>query len=378
MKQKLLLCLLLTFGLKLVYFFSAQIPLNSAHEKGAIKNYVNFCTKFDAAWYQSIAQNGYPEITEKKELGFVSKTEVIQSAWAFFPGYPLLNVAVMKTTHISYPWASLLLSIIFSFMAAWVLYDFCMLSLCNEQKAFWISLCFFLSPFAFYFSVFYTEAAFFSFMVLGFNSLYRKNYIALMFCLIPLVLLRPNGIVLFLPLYLFHLEQTGVLKQYWLKGASLFKKQNILQSLSFFPAMIVFGGYLYYQYYKTGYPFAFSIAQIGWYKQSTFPLLSLFNRSDMGSQFNSVYTILTMAFAAYHYKKFRLSENVLIWLFILLPLSAGTTISMARYISVIFPLFIVLYKNIDLRANRWMIALCLFLLHLCSLYPWLINHAMAY
>ena len=160
--------------------------------------------------------------------------------------------------------------------------------------------------------------------------------------------------------------------------AHLFEKQNILQSLSFVPAVLLFGGYLYYQYYKTGYPFAFSIAQIGWYKTSTFLLLSLFNRSDFGSQFNSVYTILTMAFAVYHYKKFSLSENVLIWLFILLPLSAGTTISMARYIAIIFPLFIVLYKNANLLKNKWVLVFCLLALHLFSLYPWLINHPLAY
>jgi len=378
MKQKLLLCLILTFGLKLIYFVSSQIPFHNNNENGALTNYFDFCVKYDGAWYQSIAEKGYPKVKEKKDLGYVGKNEVVQSAWAFFPGYPMLSAGLMKVTNLPYRWVALFLCIIFSFMAVWVLYDFCLLSLRSQQKAFWITLCFFVSPFSYYFGIFYTEAIFFSFMLLGFNMLYRKNYVAFMFCLIPLVLLRPNGIVLLLPFYLFHLELSGILKGYKLKMAHLFEKQNILQSLSFVPAVLLFGGYLYYQYYKTGYPFAFSIAQVGWYKTSTFPLLSLFNRSDFGSQFNSVYTILTMAFAVYHYKKFSLSENVLIWLFILLPLSAGTTISMARYIAIIFPLFIVLYKNANLLKNKWVLVFCLLALHLFSLYPWLINHPLAY
>lgn len=370
--------MLLTFGLKLIYFVSAQIPFQQGQKKDALQNYYDFCGKFDGAWYQSIAENGYPAVKEKRDLGYTSKTGVIQSAWAFFPGYPMLSASIMKLTAMSYPLTALLLSLVFSFIAVWVLFDFCKLSFQNERMAFWITLCFFLSPFSYYFSVFYSEAVFFSFMVLSFNAILRKKYVVLLFYLIPLVLIRPNGIVLLLPLYLFHLEQTGLLIQYKLRLTSFFNKQNILRSLSFLPVLLVFVGYLYYQYQKTGYAFAFSIAQIGWYKKSTFPLFSFFNRSDIGTQFNSIYTLVAMVFAAYHYKKFKLSENVLIWLFILLPLCAGTTISMARYIAIIFPLFIVLYKNVYAYKYKLGFALGLLVLHLFSLYPWLINHSLAY
>ena len=64
----------------------------------------------------------------------------------------------------------------------------------------------------------------------------------------------------------------------------------------------------------TDHYFAFIKAQAGWYKEFMFPLLSLFRRGDLATQFNSVYTILFMLLAIVMAKKLPLSLNVLIWI----------------------------------------------------------------
>jgi hypothetical protein len=65
----------------------------------------------------------------------------------------------------------------------------------------------------------------------------------------------------------------------------------------------------------TGYYFAFSIAQAGWYREFMFPLFAFFRRGDFATQFNSVYTILVIILSAMIWKKLPLSMNLLAWTF---------------------------------------------------------------
>jgi hypothetical protein len=204
----------------------------------------------------------------------------------------------------------------------------------------------------------------------SFVSIQQKKYWLTSLLIVPLALLRANGLILLLPLYLFMLESEGLFSQ----GFSLkrvFQKENLLRSLFFLSGPIAFFLYGFYQLEMTGEFFAFSVAQKGWYRELMFPLLALFREGNLANQFNSVYTILFILIAAFSWKKFPLSLNVLIWLSLLLPLTSGSVQSMPRFISLIFP-FSMLIGSWIYRWKYHNFALSVvFLLQLFTYYFWL-------
>ena len=90
----------------------------------------------------------------------------------------------------------------------------------------------------------------------------------------------------------------------------MFNKSNLIQSLFFITGPITFLIYGLYQYKMTGEFFAFSIAQAGWYREPTIPILAFFRRGDFATQFNSVYTIVFILYAIWSYKKLPFSLNL--------------------------------------------------------------------
>ena len=128
----------------------------------------------------------------------------------------------------------------------------------------------------------------------------------------------------------------------------------------------------------TGYFFAFSIAQAGWYRELTFPLLSFFRRGDLATQFNSIFTILVIIYAIWNRKKLPFSLNVLILVSLLLPLFSGSVTSMTRFVSVIFPLFLILSSYIQKSNFKYTILFLVLSLHFLSLYGWIIDHPISY
>jgi len=90
--------------------------------------------------------------------------------------------------------------------------------------------------------------------------------------------------------------------------------------------------------------------------------------------FNSTYTVIAMIFALFAWRKLPLSFNILIWLAIILPLTAGSVISMPRYISTLFPLFIILAYHLYKTKYKFLILGCLFCLQLYTYYHFF-NHS---
>ena len=128
----------------------------------------------------------------------------------------------------------------------------------------------------------------------------------------------------------------------------------------------------------TGFFFAFSIAQDGWYREATFPIMSFFRKGDLATQFNSIYTILVIIYAIWIRKKLPLSLNIFILVSLLLPLCSGSVTSMTRFISVMFPLFMVLSISIHGLKKKYVILTVILLFHFFSYYGWLINHPISY
>lgn len=340
--------------------------------------YLNIVRKNDAFWYTRIAKEGYPEVKSRKDLGYSDKEEYHQSAWAFFPFYPILLSTASRITGLYVETVGVMLSLLFAAIAAWGFNLFAVWFFKDKEKAFYSTLLWIVFPFHYYFSVLYTEAVFFILLIFSFIAIIRNQMIVFSLLLVPLVLTRPNGLILLIPLFLFFLEQKGALEGHKINFEKLLDSKTILHSLSFLSAPLTFAGYCLYQYSMTGYYFAFSIAQDGWYREFMFPFLSFFRTGELASQFNSVYTILVMLFAVFIRKKMTLSLNVLIWMSLLLPLTSGSVISMQRYIVMIFPLFLIIGAYFYTSPRKFVVLGALFLLQLVSFYFWIANHPFSY
>lgn len=334
--------------------------------------------RHDTYWYQSIHEDGYPQVNSKRDLGWHNKSEFQQSSWGFMPGYPLATKAVALLLNTSFDKASFLLSILFSLACFILFYWLACMWFDKGEYAFYSTLLFMCMPFQYYFSMIYTEALFCMLFMGSLIAAKKKNYLLLALLASMMAIVRINGLVMLLPIALFILEEEKLLN-----GLKFNKKiwtWNVLKKFSFILLPVLcLAGYSYYQYLNTGEPFAYSIAlQGGWYRKMMFPLAGLFRSGDFVSQFNSWYAIMFMIIAVFAWKRFSLSFNLIIWLNILLPLSSGSTISMARYIIIIFPLFFIF--GFWLKDVQWKIALIpLFLgLQLYTFYFWLISHSFSY
>ena len=371
-KRHILVLILFSLGIK-IFYLAISIAVHG-YNKDVYSEYISIAKKFDAHWYEKIATKGYSEIRTREDIGFSDGKNFKQSEWAFFPFYPLLNISTMKLFDIDFDMSALIWSLILSIISILGIYWFGLIYFQSHQIALFNSLLLSCFPFTFYFSFFYTEALFLSVVIFSFISIHYKQYFLLMILLVPLSLLRPNGIVILLPLYLYHLEQRGISLGFTIRWKEIFSLTNIKQSLFFISSPIAFLLYCLYQYKMTGFYFAFTIAQKGWHKEFVFPLLSFFRRGDLATHFNSIFTIVVIIYAIWTRKKLPLSLNLLVLLSILLPLTAGSVTSMARYVSVIFPLFLTLTWYMTGIKDKYIALAILILLHFISYYGWVINH----
>lgn len=381
LSRNILILVVAALSVKIFYFVFAIGVYHFSEEKTFKADYGGFIStlkKNDAYWYEKIADYGYPEIEQKEDLGFHYGSGFKQSEWAFFPFYPLMVKAFSNIPGFDVNLSFLFISVVFSVLGFVLFYIFLTGYFKDTKEALLITLLLMCFPFHYYFSVFYTEAVFFCFLIGGFVSIQQKKYRLTSLLIIPLTLIRPNGIILMIPLYLFMLENEGLLSKKNISFDKLFKKQNLIRSMYFLTAPVVFLLYGFYQQNMTGEFFAFSVAQKGWYREFMFPLLALFREGNLANQFNSVYTILFILLAIFSWKKFSLSLNMLIWLSLLLPLVSGSVQSMPRFIGLIFPFSILFGEWIYRWKYRYIAVSILFLVQLATYYFWLTDQPISY
>jgi hypothetical protein len=364
--------LLISIGIKIIYLSLAlgfSEDINNTKDVSA--NYIQMVKKNDSYWYQKITKNGYRELRSENEIGYSKAEKYTQSEWAFFPLYPMLNYSIITLFDTDFDTSAFILSILFSFLSMLGLFYFVKQINQDSRKSLYLVLLLFSFPFAYYFHMYYTEAIFFTLLIWSFVSIQHQKYWLLSILLIPLVLVRPNGVIMLIPLYLFHLEQMNLLQRFNINMKAVFSKKNLLFSLAFLTGPLMFLLYLYYQYEKTGFFLAFSIAQRGWYREFMWPFLSFFRKGDLATQFNSVYTIVFILLAILLRKRIPFSLNILIVISFLLPLSSGSVGSMTRFIPLIFPLIIALGQITWKSKIPYTVLILVFLLQLASFVPWL-------
>lgn len=288
--------------------------------------HIYFCS--DSGWYKVIAENGYADIPVQEIQGW-SRPNL---HFAFFPLFPMAIRFIMQLTGASFDTAGFIFNILLLYLMIRYFYLFLIQLGIAQTQAFRIVLILLFFPFSLHFYFIYTEALFMTLLMACFLFIARKQWTLLAIAGGLIVLTRPNGIILILPFLIFMLEEDRLLGFSGIKKAMKMPGYYILLAMP-----LTFACWLIYQHQVTGHYFAFSEAQAGWKKHFMFPLLGLFRNGFWQEQFASFYCIAVMLLALYWLKKWRTSFNLLVWLGILLPLSAGSVISMTRYISVLFP-----------------------------------------
>jgi hypothetical protein len=96
-------------------------------------------------------------------------------------------------------------------------------------------------------------------------------------------------------------------------------------------------------------------------------------------QFNSAYTVVAMLLTFYLYRRSSVSEQIYLWLGFLLPLLTGSVLSMPRFISALFPLFILPFTAGPMNKTKFVLVagLCV-VLQLLTFYFWVIGDSFSY
>jgi Gpi18-like mannosyltransferase len=299
-----------------------------------------------------------------------------QSAYAFFPLYPFTVRFTMYAFNMGFNSMALMYSIVFSILLFVFFYQFTRIFYNSEKIAFWSTLLLIVFPFNYYFSVFYAEALYLMLLMWSFLAIHKKRW-PLLFLLLGLMMLsRPNGLLVLLPLFIYFIEQCYSLDpKQWKK----YRLKDFLPLLSFLSVPIVLVLYGIYLKQMTGDFFALKTAQIGWCRWTTAPWQPLLGSDSWQDYVKIFYFLIFTGIAIFFIKKLPVSLNLLIWISLLAPLFYNT-ITQPRYIAVIFVFFMLLGAMMQKLRMRWniLIVIALFLAQLWTFSFWLVSDELSF
>jgi len=319
--------------------------------------------RFDGEWYLDIAKNGYDEdlpIVNPENIVCNQGTGFCQRNFAFFPLYPISISTVHNISGLSYELSGILLSNIAFLGCVYLLYKLSK-QLFNSKIAFMGTLLFAVSPLSYIFSAYMSESLFTFLLLLTLLLSINKKYVfaGLVGCLLAAT--RNTGILVIFPMALIFWKQN--------KENFSFKNINwkILIGLSLVPIGVV--TYALYLWARVGDPLAFIHIQSFWEKPvgGIHPLVaipfSIFDYTLEGSLkihlYNLVYFFgaVVLFFVALKKKLLPFYLNsIILWLFV--PLLAGSMLALPRYLSVLFPIYLILAKLINNKLLMIFVIFC--------------------
>lgn len=314
-----------------------------------INPFVQVYARWDSGWYYSIIERGYTFETIEQNANIV-----------FFPLYPLLTEMFGKLTGGYYLFSGAVISSLALAGAVLFLYFLAKLDTGKKSLALLSVLFLLLYPYAFFHVAVYTESLFLLLVLASFYFARKKNWMAAGVCAALASATRPTGIIMGFILVIEYLEQI----KFSLKKVSA----NILWLLISPLGLIMHMGYLFTTF---GDPLLFMHAQNAWGRKG-FSLSGVFE--VLGSQFNDFLALFTnptpyylsngtdfLVFAliiligVYTFFKFRKSYGAFMIISILIPVMTQSLVSIGRYSTVLFPLFILLAMKV--KKQPWNYAL---------------------
>jgi hypothetical protein len=167
---------------------------------GAHPSYLAYSQLWDSTWYHIVAVSGYPSV-----LPLTADGHVAENAWAFLPAYPMLVRFLMVITTLPWEPLSVFVSLVFSLLAALMIYRLLHLRLPSGTALFAVVL-YCVSPVSPILQVSYAESMHAFLLALALFLLLERRYAALFPVVAVMSLTRPSGLAfaLALALHLVH------------------------------------------------------------------------------------------------------------------------------------------------------------------------------
>ena len=279
--------------------------------------------QWDTGWYLDIARNGYAATPRFEEM----------PNYAFFPFYPML-IRGLGSIIGSHYLAGLIIANLSLLGAALLLYRLIVLDHDEDTAARAVKYLF-LWPTAFLLSGILTEGLFIFLLISLFYLARREHWLLCGITGFFLCLTRVNGIFMLFPLAWCYMQskafRTGRL---WPDSLAL----------ALLPAGL--GVVMLYNHLLTGDFLAFSHAQVAWHRHFGNPFVFLYQglagvSTGRAYSFGAWFTVATLLLLALSWRRIPHPYLLICLLTITIPLSTGL-MSLPRYTTILFPLFIVL------------------------------------
>jgi hypothetical protein len=186
-----------TLLLFVVYRIAATHPGEYADkyvDGGGTKGFFGFLNVWDARFYTSIAEHGYPHVLPVTASGAVEP-----NAWAFLPVFPWTVRILAQTTGWDTGAVAAGVAMTFGALAALALHRFLRLRL-DALGALWGTTFFCFGAMAFVLQVGYAESMFLFLLFAGMLALMQRRYVTLMWCGVLASFVRPGALSLALAL----------------------------------------------------------------------------------------------------------------------------------------------------------------------------------
>ena len=319
-------------------------------------NLVQNWVHWDGWWYVDIVKNGYDTnypLVSPENIVCNQGSGACQRNFAFFPLYPVSINALHSVSGLSVELAGILLSNLAFLGCVFLLFKLAK-QLFNSKVAFVAGLLFVLSPLSYIFSGLMTESIFTFLLLLTILLSVNKKYFLAGLVGGLLSATRNTGVLVLIPMIMI----------YWKQNKDNFNLRQlnwkVILGLLMVPTGIII--YALYLNYLVADPLAFIHIQAFWEKpvNGIHPLLaipfSIFDYSLEGSLKIHIYDLiwffgaLTIFFVGLRKKLIPFYLNsIILWIFV--PLMAGTMVALPRYISVLFPIYLIIGKLLDGKSR---------------------------
>lgn len=319
-----------TFGLKLFLIIFGNIIPGGWNGWNHI---FDVLARNDSGWYHQIARDWYPQHPP---------TAGEQTAFPFFPLYPLLLSFFLKLTG-DYISAALILHSILTVIWIVSIFRYFRISGMSDKFIYTFIIFYQCFPWSYFFHAFYSELLFSILIFQALTSIKLRQWKVLFLSVYLLALTRPTGLIMAAGMALLIAENSG-----WLK---LFKdKKAILMLLSLSGAVAGVITWCVYLHFHCGDAFAFSHAQAAWGRRYKWPWEAFYTSGVWDVQLLSTVVLLMLLLSIYLFRKSGTGEKGFIALNLLFPLTTGAVTSYYRFFLVIPQIF---EKTVNLLNNNW-------------------------
>jgi hypothetical protein len=291
--------------------------------------------RWDCVWYMTLIEQGYDPVASKWPTGDGTN-------WGFFPLLPVVIRAAFAVTGLEGMGGAVVVSLSLRLLGL-VLFFLYVRDLFGVPFARAATTLFALSPFAIHQSVPMSEAVFVPAAIALFWLARRGAFAATAVAAVALSAARSSGLFAVLSLGWIAISQFGARRLFTLSPGTE-TAWLALTACGLGAAL-----FMLHLHDHLGYALAFSGAQVGWYREFKFPLLTLIDELNLYAMtpmwaFYNFINILFAAFGlwlAWRCLKLRLGpEALFVFIAITLGLVAGASTSLPRFTLGVFPIYV--------------------------------------